>query len=111
MGVGAPPLMRSDIPRFVPVGSDSLRSAVGDVCSRFYDRAGQPVDFEGRERLIAIELETLRHIPVTVAVAVGKDKIDSIIGGALGGYFNQLITDPGTAAAILASPSLPDVTH
>ena len=28
MGVGAPPLMRSDIPRFVPVGSDSLR-AVG----------------------------------------------------------------------------------
>ena len=111
MGVGAPPLMRSDIPRFVPVGSDSLRSAVGDVCSRFYDRAGQPVDFEGRERLIAIELETLRHIPVTIAVAVGKDKIDSIIGGALGGYFNQLVTDPGTAAAILDSPSLPDVTR
>ena len=87
MGVGAPPLMRSDIPRFVPLGSDSLRSAVGDVCSRFYDRTGQPVDFEGRERLIAIELETLRHIPVTIGVAVGRDKVDSIIGGALGGLF------------------------
>jgi DNA-binding transcriptional regulator LsrR (DeoR family) len=111
MGVGAPPLMRSDIPRFVPVGSDSLRASVGDVCSRFYDRAGQPVDFEGRERLIAIELEALRHIPVTIAVAVGKDKIDSIIGGALGGYFNQLVTDPATANAILESPNLPDVTR
>jgi DNA-binding transcriptional regulator LsrR (DeoR family) len=111
MGVGAPPLMRSDLPRFVPIGSDSLRSAVGDVCSRFYDRAGRPVDFDGRERLIAIELETLRHIPVTIAVAVGKDKVDSIIGGALGGYFNHLVTDPGTAGAILDSPGLADVTH
>ena len=110
MGVGAPPLVRSDIPRFVPVGSDSLRSAVGDVCSRFYDRTGQPVDFEGRERLMAIELETLRHVPVTIAVAVGKEKIDSIIGGAIGGYFNRLVTDPGTAAAILESPSLPYVS-
>jgi DNA-binding transcriptional regulator LsrR (DeoR family) len=106
MGVGAPPLMRSDIPQFVPTGSDSLRAAVGDVCSRFYDRAGQPVAFEGSDRLIAVELEALRHIPVTIAVAVGTDKIESIIGGARGGYFNQLVTDPGTATAILDSPSL-----
>ena len=93
--------------RFDPVGSDSLRSAVGDVCSQFYDRAGQPVDFDGRERLIAIELEMLRHVPVTIAVAVGKDKIDSIIGGALGGYFDRLVTDPGAAAAILDEPVCP----
>ena len=52
------------------------------------------VDFEGRERLIAVELEALRHLPVTIAVAVGKDKIDSIVAGARGGYFNQLVTDP-----------------
>jgi DNA-binding transcriptional regulator LsrR (DeoR family) len=103
MGVGAPPLMRSDIPRFVPTDSTSLRAAVGDVCSRFYDRAGEEVDFEGRERLIAVELEALRHVPVTIAVAVGKDKVDSIVAGARGGYFNQLVTDPSTAAAILAS--------
>ena len=103
MGVGAPPLSRSDIPRFVPTGSDSLRSAVGDVCSRFYDRAGAPVDFEDGERLIAVELEALRHIPVTIAVAVGRDKVESIVGGALGGYFNRLVTDPATATAILAT--------
>ena len=30
MGVGAPPLVRSDIPQFVPTGSNSLRAAVGD---------------------------------------------------------------------------------
>ncbi len=103
MGIGAPPLTRSDIPRFVPTGSSSLRSAVGDVCSRFYDRDGTPVDFEDGERLIAVELDVLRHIPVTIAVAVGKEKVDSIIAGARGGYFNQLVTDPVTAADVLAA--------
>lgn len=103
MGVGAPPLMRSDIPQFVPTRSNSLRGAVGDVCSRFYDRDGNEVDFEGSDRLIAVELEALRHIPVTIAVAVGTDKVASIVAGALGGYFNQLVTDPATAAAILES--------
>jgi DNA-binding transcriptional regulator LsrR (DeoR family) len=101
MGVGAPPLMRSDIPQFVPTGSDSLRAAVGDVCSRFYDRAGDGIDFDGSDRLIAVELDALRHIPVTIAVAIGTEKIDSIVAGAKGGYFNQLVTDPATAAAIL----------
>ncbi len=103
MGVGAPPLTRSDIPQFVPTGSTSLRSAVGDVCSRFYDRNGAPVDFDGAERLIALELETLRHIPVTIAVAIGKDKLESITAGARGGYFNRLVTDPATAEALLTA--------
>jgi DNA-binding transcriptional regulator LsrR (DeoR family) len=103
MGVGAPPLSRADIPRFVPTGSDSLRAAVGDVCSRFYDRSGGEVDFEGRDRLIAVQLEALQHIPVTIDVAVGKEKIASIVAGARGGYFNQLVSDPSTAAAILHS--------
>jgi DNA-binding transcriptional regulator LsrR (DeoR family) len=101
MGIGAPPLIRSDIPRFVPTHTDSLRSAVGDVCSRFFDSTGDEVDFEGRDRLIAVELEALRHIPVTIGVAVGDDKVDSIIAGARGGYFNQLVTDPVSAEAIL----------
>jgi DNA-binding transcriptional regulator LsrR (DeoR family) len=106
MGVGAPPLLRSDIPQFVPTGATSLRSAVGDVCSRFFDRDGEPVEFEGSERLIAVELEALRHIPVTVAVAVGKEKVESIIAGARGGYFNRLVTDPATATEILAHPTI-----
>jgi DNA-binding transcriptional regulator LsrR (DeoR family) len=101
MGVGAPPLTRSDIPQFVPTGSTSLRAAVGDVCSRFYDRDGGEVHFDGSDRLIALELQALHHVPVTIAVAVGKEKIDSITAGALGGYFNRLVTDPATAEALL----------
>jgi DNA-binding transcriptional regulator LsrR (DeoR family) len=106
MGVGAPPLTRSDIPQFVPTGSGSLRSAVGDVCSRFFDNQGNPVPFEGVERLIALELEALQHIPVTIAVAVGRDKVESIAAGARGGYFNRLVTDPATAEALLEADEM-----
>ncbi|GAA3701000.1 sugar-binding transcriptional regulator [Gordonia hankookensis] len=111
MGVGAPPLLRSDIPQFVPTSSVSLRDSVGDVCSRFFDRDGAAVDFEGGDRLIAVELELLRHIPVGIAVAVGADKVESVIAGARGGYFNQLVTDPATALAIAErAEALPDST-
>ena len=53
-----------------------------------------------------MELEALRHIPVTIAVAVGKDKVESIIAAARGGYFNHLVTDPATATDILSSPTI-----
>jgi hypothetical protein len=50
---GAPPLLCSDAPQFVNVTtSPDLIEAVGDVCSRFFNRAGQPVLFPGSERLI-----------------------------------------------------------
>lgn len=97
LGIGAPPLLRTDIPQFVPTSSDSLRESVGDVCSRFFDRDGDAVHFEGAERLMAVELEVLREIPVTVGVAVGADKVDSIIAAARGGYITRLVTDPATA--------------
>ncbi|MFI9531627.1 sugar-binding transcriptional regulator [Nocardia fusca] len=103
MGVGAPPLLRDDIPQFVPTTSASLREAVGDVCSRFYNREGEPVDFPGRERLIAVELSVLQKIPVGIAVAVGADKVAPILAGAHAGYFNQLVTDPSTAQQLLES--------
>ena len=76
------------------------------MCSRFFDRDGEPVGFEGSDRLIALELEALRHIPVTVGVAVGKDKVESIIAATRGGYFNHLVTDPATAMDILSSPTI-----
>jgi DNA-binding transcriptional regulator LsrR (DeoR family) len=110
MGVGAPPLTRSDIPQFVPTGSTSLRAAVGDVCSRFYDGEGGEVQFDGSDRLIALELEALKHIPVTIAVAVGREKIQSITAGARGGHFNRLVTDPATAEALLEAGQNTSVT-
>jgi DNA-binding transcriptional regulator LsrR (DeoR family) len=42
-------------------------------------------------------------VPIGIGVAVGKDKVDPIVAGAAAGFFNQLVTDPATATAIMES--------
>ena len=101
-GVGAPPLLRSEAPQFVDMTSPHLIEAVGDVCSRFFNRAGQPVAFPGSERLIAVDMETLKSIPTVIAVAAGPNKVATIIAAARAKFFSQLVTDPRTAEDILA---------
>lgn len=71
IGVGAPPLARMSIPRFVPTDAITMREAVGDVCSRFFDRHGAAVDSPGSERLMSTSFDVL--IPVTIAVAFGGE--------------------------------------
>ncbi|WP_432483150.1 sugar-binding transcriptional regulator [Kineococcus esterisolvens] len=105
LGVGAPPAQRVSLPRFVPAQSAALDRAVGDLCSRFYDREGRPVDFPGSERLIATPLGVLRRIPVTIAVASGPEKVVSLLAAARAGYFNRLVTDVTTAAMLVAAAS------
>ena len=102
-GVGAPPLLRTDAPQFVNVTtSPDLIEAVGDVCSRFFNRAGKPVAFAGSERLIAVDIETLKSIPTVIAVAAGPNKVAPIIAAARAKLFSQLVTDPRTAEDILS---------
>jgi DNA-binding transcriptional regulator LsrR (DeoR family) len=103
LGVGAPLTSGRSIPAFVPVGTGSLRDAVGDICSRFYDRDGEPVEFPGSDRLIATTFDRLRAIPVTIAVAHGREKVVSIRAGARARLFDRLVTDVSTAGLLAAS--------
>jgi len=105
VGVGAPPLSRASLPMFVPTDPVSLREAVGDVVSRFYDRDGREVAFPGSDRMMATPLEVLRDIPFVIAVAVGPEKVAAILTGARSGFFNRLATDSSTAEALLAAAS------
>ena len=79
-----------------------MREAIGDICSRFYDRTGAPVEFEGSDRLIALPLAQLRELPTVVAVAAGPDKVAPLVAGARARFFDELVTDPLTAEQILA---------
>ena len=100
-GIGAPPLLRAQAPQFFDNASAALVEAVGDICSRFFSRTGAPVTFPGSERLIALDLETLRQVPVVIAVASGADKVAPLIAAARAGFFNHLVTDPQTARLVL----------
>ncbi len=101
VGVGAPPRTRTSIPSFLDTDDPWIMDSAGDVCSRFYDVDGVPVPFAGSERLLATSLERLRALERCIAVAVGLEKVPSVLAGARAGYFTDLVTDVGTAQALL----------
>ena len=103
VGVGGPPLSRLSLPGFLVQDSLTLRDAVGDVGSRFFNLEGEPVPFEGESRLIAMTLDAIRQVPTTIALAVGQEKVPGILAGARSGFFTELVTDSPTAAALLAA--------
>ena len=74
--------------------------AVGDMCTRFFTPEGEPVHVLD-DRLIAIEWDALKRIPLVVAMAAGLEKRDAILGALRAGCINVLITDESTARAVL----------
>jgi deoxyribonucleoside regulator len=77
--------------------------AVGEICGRFYDESGQPCSPRLAERTLAIELETLREKPLSIAISGGPQKTMAMLGMLKGGFCNTLITDETTAKALIAA--------
>jgi len=74
--------------------------AVGDVCLRFFDSAGQAVASSVDARVIGIPIEALRRVRRVVGVAGGRRKIPALRGVLRAGVVSVLITDSFTAAAL-----------
>jgi len=89
-------ISRQDRERLLAAG------AVGDMCTRFFTPEGEPVHVLD-DRLIAIEWDELKRIPLVVAMAAGADKRDAILGALRSGCMNVLVTDELTARAVLSA--------
>ncbi|GAP13984.1 transcriptional regulator, contains sigma factor-related N-terminal domain [Longilinea arvoryzae] len=74
--------------------------AVGDVCGRFYNIDGNPVDVG--PGVIGVSLEQLQGMPEVVGIAGGIEKTRAIIGALRGGFIKTLVTDTATAREVLA---------
>lgn len=79
----------------------SRQGAVGDICLRFFDEAGNPVAGRLDERVIGIRLDELKAVGRCIAVAGGARKTAAIRAALRGGWVNTLITDLTTAEALL----------
>ena len=101
VGVGAAPAGRDSISTFVPLTSRAIRTAAGDISLNFFTADGAEVRFPGHERMVRLSRDQLQAVPTTIAVATGAVKVLSILAGARAGLFNQLVTDPATARAVL----------
>lgn len=75
--------------------------AVGDICLRFFDRDGNPVQGPLDDRVIGVTLEELKRTPRVIGVAGGERKVEAIRACLQGGLINVLITDKFTAERLL----------
>jgi DNA-binding transcriptional regulator LsrR (DeoR family) len=76
---------------------------VGDTCCRFFDADGKSIGGVVHDRVLAVELEELRRIPMVVGVATGAEKTAGVLGALRGGFVDGLITDSGLAHALLST--------
>lgn len=78
--------------------------AVGDVCHRFFDGAGNLVPSDLDSRVLGISPDLLRSIPRRIGFAGGPTKHEAVHAAITGGWVNVLVTDIATAHALLSRP-------
>lgn len=79
--------------------------AVGEICTHYFNSEGKSVRGPLGRHVIAIEEKTLKAIPCRIGLAGGPDKLEAIRGACRGKYINILVTDEGTARALLGRPA------
>ncbi len=78
--------------------------AVGDVCHRFFTAAGELIRSDLDSRIVGITPDTYRAIPRRIGMAGGARKHEAIRAAITGGWVNVVITDVGTARALISDP-------
>ncbi|MBL8133492.1 MAG: sugar-binding transcriptional regulator [Anaerolineae bacterium] len=77
------------------------RGAVGEILGHAFDEKGVRRFPEICDRSVGIEPECVRGKSMSVAVAGGAAKVESLWGAIQGAYFNILITDSNAARGLL----------
>ena len=75
--------------------------AVGEVCGRFFDARGRECPTDYGERVISIDLESLRRCPDVVAVTNGPRRAAALRAALAGGLVSSLVIDDAGARALL----------
>jgi deoxyribonucleoside regulator len=76
-------------------------NAVGDVCSRFFNKDGEICDEKINSRTVGIDLEQLKKKERTILVAGGERKIEALHSALGSKIANTLIIDQFTAKLLL----------
>jgi len=77
------------------------QGAVAEVCGTYVTQDGRVLQFDINERMISIESDTLRAIPMRIGVSFGLPKARPNLGAVRAGLINVLITDAASAKALL----------
>lgn len=81
-----------------PLQDDKI---AGDICSRFFNAQGQPIQTTISDHIINISLDNLKKAKHRIGIAQSPDKVNAIIAAMHGHYLNTLVTTKETAELIL----------
>ena len=76
---------------------------VGDICFQFIDKDGRLIASPLMERVIGIDLVTLKSTPRVVGIAGGESKVPAILASLKGKWVNVLVTDRRTAERLISA--------
>jgi lsr operon transcriptional repressor len=76
--------------------------AVGDMSARFFDREGHDIDHDLSRRIVGLDLDQIRAIPIRVVAAGGTEKIDALYAAINADLISVLVTDSRAAQLLLA---------
>lgn len=77
------------------------KTAVGDICSRFFDVDGRICNKELDARTVGITLDELKKKEHSIMISGGEAKLPAIRAALKGHYANVFITDQFTAQSLL----------
>ncbi|KPP86332.1 MAG: Transcriptional regulator, contains sigma factor-related N-terminal domain [Rhodobacteraceae bacterium HLUCCA08] len=80
--------------------SDADR-VVGDVVRHYFDASGAEVPWPKEENLLCIHRDQLRRVPLSIGIAIGREKAPAILGAVRSGMVNALVTDVQAAVRVL----------
>ncbi len=75
--------------------------AVGDICGRFIDSAGEECNTVWRDRVISVSIDQLRKIPLVLAVVSGSDRSPAILAALRGRLIRGILIDEASAISLL----------
>ncbi|WP_176461712.1 sugar-binding transcriptional regulator [Anaeromicrobium sediminis] len=77
------------------------RKCVGDIGFRWYNKDGEAVDHDYKDRTIGYDILENKSNALVVGIAGGKSKYQSILGALKGNYIDVLITDSDMAKELI----------
>ena len=75
--------------------------AVGEICGRFFNASGHECESAHQDRVVSIQFDELRRIPLVVGVTAGADRAEAIAAALRAGLIKAIVIDEEGARAIL----------
>lgn len=104
IGIGGAPVYSTMVKNYLDEEKKidfSHPDIVGDLCYNFINKDGKLVDCAWNNRVISLDLDSLRNIPMLICVAEGLEKVNAIHAASTNHLIDVLATDAQTAEALL----------